>query len=98
MVLDPPRHAEIDIRAVCTARGHQIDTLRASQNAEQIVRLLVAGIDGGLVYTGAPPPTASQDAGVLVLWLAVAFGAAAVGATRMTRFRTLRDLRPSLIG
>jgi putative membrane protein len=50
-----------------------------------------------LMYGGSGL-TALQDAGVLVLWLAVAFSAAALGATRMTRFRTLRDLRPSLIG
>jgi putative membrane protein len=50
-----------------------------------------------LMYGGSVT-TALMDAGVLALWLAVAFGAAAAGATRMTRFRTLRDLRPSLIG
>ena len=57
------------------------------------------GVDGlrQLMYGGSGE-TALQDAGVLLLWLAVAFVAAAIGATRMTRFRTLRDLRPSLIG
>jgi putative membrane protein len=50
-----------------------------------------------LMYGGSVT-TALMDAGVLALWLAVAFCAAAAGATRMTRFRTLRDLRPSLIG
>jgi putative membrane protein len=50
------------------------------------------------VMYGGSGVTAMQDAGVLVLWLAVAFSAAALGAVRMTRFRTLRDLRPSLIG
>jgi putative membrane protein len=50
-----------------------------------------------LMYGGSVT-TALMDAGTLALWLAVAFGAAAAGATRMTRFRTLRDLRPSLIG
>ncbi len=57
------------------------------------------GVDGlrQLMYGGSGATTL-QDAGVLLLWLAVAFVAAAIGATRMTRFRTLRDLRPSLIG
>ena len=57
------------------------------------------GVDGlrQLMYGGSGA-TALQDAGVLLLWLAVAFVAATIGATRMTRFRTLRDLRPSLIG
>lgn len=50
-----------------------------------------------LMYGGSGA-AALQDAGVLWLWLAVAFTAAALGASRMTRFRTLRDLRPSLIG
>jgi len=50
-----------------------------------------------LMYGGSVT-TAVMDAAMLLLWLAVAFSAAALGATRMTRFRTLRDLRPSLIG
>jgi putative membrane protein len=47
---------------------------------------------------GGSGMTALQDAGVLLLWLAVGLVATAIAATRMTRFRTLRDLRPSLIG
>jgi len=35
---------------------------------------------------------------VLLLWVVGALVLAAVGVTRMTHFRTLRDLRPSLIG
>ncbi|MGR2752614.1 YhgE/Pip family protein [Agromyces arachidis] len=46
---------------------------------------------GGIARTGA-------DALVLVAWLAMALTAAAIGVTRMTHFRTLRDLQPSLIG
>ena len=38
------------------------------------------------------------DAGVLGLWALIALVVAAIGVTRMTHFRTLRDLRPSLIG
>ncbi len=50
-----------------------------------------------LMYGGSVA-TAITDAGVLLLWLGVGLGAAGLAATRMTRFRTLRDLRPSLIG
>jgi putative membrane protein len=42
--------------------------------------------------------TAWSDVGVLALWLVIALLLAAIGTTRMTHFRTLRDLRPSLIG
>jgi putative membrane protein len=38
------------------------------------------------------------DVTVLLAWLAGAGIVAAIGVTRMTHFRTLRDLRPSLIG
>lgn len=40
----------------------------------------------------------STDIGVLLLWLGGALALAAVGVTRMTHRRTLRDLQPSLIG
>ncbi|KFF58723.1 membrane protein [Cryobacterium sp. MLB-32] len=50
-----------------------------------------------LMY-GGNPATAWADAGVLLLWLAGALVITAIGVTRMTHFRTLRDLRPSLIG
>ncbi|TFD12471.1 YhgE/Pip family protein, partial [Cryobacterium sp. TMT4-10] len=50
-----------------------------------------------LMY-GGNPATAWSDAGVLLLWLAGALVLAFIGVTRMTHFRTLRDLRPSLIG
>ena len=50
-----------------------------------------------LMY-GGNPATAWADAGVLLLWLAGALSLAAIGVTRMTHFRTLRDLKPSLIG
>ncbi|WP_308466428.1 YhgE/Pip family protein [Rathayibacter soli] len=39
-----------------------------------------------------------SDAGVLAAWGAVALVLAAIGVVRMTHFRTLRDLQPSLIG
>ncbi|MBX0299007.1 YhgE/Pip family protein, partial [Cryobacterium sp. 1639] len=50
-----------------------------------------------LMY-GGNPATALNDAGVLLLWLTGALVLAAVGVVRMTHFRTLRDLKPSLIG
>ncbi|WP_431245821.1 YhgE/Pip family protein [Leifsonia xyli] len=50
-----------------------------------------------LMY-GGNPATAWADAGVLALWMLIALLLAAIGVTRMTHFRTLRDLRPSLIG
>jgi len=74
-------------------------TLPAPLAALHHVLPMSYAVDGlrQLMYGGSVT-TALMDAGVLALWLAVAFGAAAAGATRMTRFRTLRDLRPSLIG
>ncbi|WP_313544074.1 YhgE/Pip domain-containing protein [Leifsonia aquatica] len=50
-----------------------------------------------LMY-GGNPATAWADAGVLGLWLLIALLVSAIGVTRMTHVRTLRDLRPSLIG
>jgi putative membrane protein len=50
-----------------------------------------------LMY-GGNPATAWSDAGVLALWMIGALLISAIGVTRMTHFRTLRDLRPSLIG
>ena len=38
------------------------------------------------------------DLGVLALWLLGAGILATIGVARMTRFRTLRDLQPSVIG
>jgi putative membrane protein len=35
---------------------------------------------------------------VLLAWMGGALVLAAVGVTRMTHYRTLRDLQPSLIG
>jgi putative membrane protein len=74
-------------------------TLPAPLAALHHVLPMSFGVDGlrQLMYGGSGQ-TALQDAAVLGLWLVVAFCAAAVGATRMTRYRTLRDLRPSLIG
>jgi putative membrane protein len=34
----------------------------------------------------------------VAIWGAIALVVAAIGVIRMTHFRTLRDLRPSLIG
>ncbi|WP_110589878.1 YhgE/Pip domain-containing protein [Microbacterium suaedae] len=50
-----------------------------------------------LMY-GGDMSRAWADAGFLAIWLAVALLAAFLAITRMTRTRTLRDLRPSLIG
>ncbi|WP_374009348.1 YhgE/Pip family protein [Leifsonia sp. LS-T14] len=50
------------------------------------------------VMYGGNPATAWADAGVLALWMLIALLIAGIGVTRMTHFRTLRDLRPSLIG
>ncbi|WP_285115243.1 YhgE/Pip domain-containing protein [Leifsonia sp. fls2-241-R2A-40a] len=50
------------------------------------------------VMYGGSAATAWADAGVLALWMLIALLVAAIGVTRMTHFRTLRDLRPSLIG
>jgi len=47
---------------------------------------------------GGDPTRAGFDALILAGWLLVALGIAAIGVTRMTHFRTLRDLEPSLIG
>ncbi|WP_423920209.1 YhgE/Pip family protein [Frigoribacterium sp. 2-23] len=50
-----------------------------------------------LMYGGSPS-AAWADAGVLAAWLVGALLLSLLAATRMTRRRTLRDLRPSLIG
>ncbi|MFZ4895530.1 YhgE/Pip family protein [Plantibacter sp. Mn2098] len=50
-----------------------------------------------LMY-GGRIDAAVQDAGVLLAWMAIALSLAAIGVIRMTHARTLRDLRPSLIG
>jgi len=47
---------------------------------------------------GGDPGRALVDALILGGWMLVALGIAAIGVTRMTHFRTLRDLEPSLIG
>jgi putative membrane protein len=41
---------------------------------------------------------AAMDAAVLALWLVAGLAVALAGAIRITSHRTLRDLRPSLIG
>lgn len=50
-----------------------------------------------LMY-GGDVSLAGADAGALFFWLAGALLVSYLGARRMTRHRTLRDLRPSLIG
>jgi putative membrane protein len=50
------------------------------------------------VMYGGATGAALADATALGIFLVVALGIASVGVTRMTHFRTLRDLRPSLIG
>ena len=50
------------------------------------------------VMYGGSLPTAAGDAGVLACWLLGALLVSYLAAARMTRRRTLRDLRPSLIG
>jgi putative membrane protein len=58
-----------------------------------------AAVDGirRLMYGGSTA-VALGDAGTLALWLLGALALTAVAAVRMTHRRTLRDLRPSLIG
>ncbi|MEO8908291.1 MAG: YhgE/Pip domain-containing protein [Microbacteriaceae bacterium] len=53
------------------------------------LRQLMYGGNVGLAWS---------DAGVLAIWGGIALVLAAVGVVRMTHFRTLRDLQPSLIG
>jgi putative membrane protein len=50
-----------------------------------------------LMY-GGNASAAWGDAGVVAIWGGIALVLAAIGVIRMTHFRTLRDLRPSLIG
>lgn len=50
------------------------------------------------VMYGGNAAAAWNDAGVLALWLLGALLLSFVAASRMTRRRTMRDLRPSLIG
>ncbi|GAA1828520.1 YhgE/Pip domain-containing protein [Agromyces salentinus] len=50
------------------------------------------------VMYGGDLGRAGSDAIVLLVWLGGALVLAAIGVTRMTHFRTLRDLQPSLIG
>jgi putative membrane protein len=50
-----------------------------------------------LMYGGSGS-AALQDTGVLAIWLVAALVIGVLGAARMTSHRTLRDLRPSLIG
>jgi putative membrane protein len=47
---------------------------------------------------GGSTMTALADAGTLALWLGGALLLTGIAALRMTHRRTLRDLRPSLIG
>ena len=58
-----------------------------------------AAVDGirRLMYGGSGM-TALTDAGVLAIWLLGALAITTIAAVRMTHRRTLRDLRPSLIG
>jgi len=74
-------------------------TLPAPLAALHPVLPMSAAVDGirRLMYGGSVT-TALGDAGTLALWLVVALGLTAVAAIRMTHRRTLRDLRPSLIG
>ena len=50
------------------------------------------------VMYGGSVTAALGDAGVLALWLLAGLAVTIAAATRMTHHRTLRDLRPSLIG
>ncbi|WP_400997287.1 YhgE/Pip family protein [Agromyces sp. GXQ0307] len=50
------------------------------------------------VMYGGDIGRAGTDSLVLACWLVGALAVAAIGVTRMTHFRTLRDLQPSLIG
>jgi putative membrane protein len=74
-------------------------TLPAPLAALHHVLPMSYAVDGmrQLMY-GGRMDAALQDAGVLLAWLAIALSLSAIGVTRMTHARTLRDLRPSLIG
>ncbi|HXH33279.1 MAG TPA: YhgE/Pip family protein [Plantibacter sp.] len=74
-------------------------TLPAPLAALHHVLPMSYAVDGmrQLMY-GGRMDAALQDAGVLLAWLAIALCLSAIGVTRMTHARTLRDLRPSLIG
>ncbi|WP_448811522.1 YhgE/Pip family protein [Agromyces bauzanensis] len=50
------------------------------------------------MYGGDLGRAVGGDGVVLLVWLIGALVAAAIGVTRMTHYRTLRDLQPSLIG
>jgi putative membrane protein len=56
-------------------------------------------VDGvrDLMY-GAPVSDLQSAILPLMVWLVAALAAAALGAARQGRFRTLRELRPSAIG
>jgi putative membrane protein len=74
-------------------------TLPAPLAALHHVLPMSYAVDGirQLMYGGSGA-TALNDALVLLCWLLGGVAIAALGAVRMTRHRTMRDLRPSLIG
>ena len=74
-------------------------TLPAPLAALHQVLPMSAAVDGlRRVMYGGSTSAALADAGTLALWLLGALVLTAVAAVRMTHRRTLRDLRPSLIG
>jgi putative membrane protein len=50
------------------------------------------------IMYGGNLASAMADINTLLFWMIGALIFAAIGTTRMTHFRTLRDLQPSLIG
>ncbi|MCS5735951.1 YhgE/Pip domain-containing protein [Herbiconiux daphne] len=74
-------------------------TLPGPLQALHTVLPMSHAVDGirQLMY-GGNLDLAAGDVGVLLLWLVSALLVSYLGASRMTRHRTLRDLRPSLIG
>ena len=86
-------------RQAASAATYDIQKLPEDSIERQALHNLHTAVDGirQLMY-GGNPATAWADAGVLALWMLIALLVSAIGVTRMTHFRTLRDLRPSHIG
>jgi putative membrane protein len=74
-------------------------TLPAPLAALHHVLPMSAAVDGmRQIMYGGNLQSALSDVLSLLCWMAGALLLAAIGTTRMTHFRTLRDLQPSLIG
>jgi putative membrane protein len=74
-------------------------TLPAPLAALHHVLPMSAAVDGmRQIMYGGNLASAMADINTLLFWMIGALIFAAIGTTRMTHFRTLRDLQPSLIG